>query len=79
MRLTLIAATIALVMPLFARAASAECAHECVEEYRFDVNFCQTITGNDPLDDDHSCFRNARDDYRACVDDCSDPLGLTLR
>jgi hypothetical protein len=79
MRLPLIAAAVALAMPLFAAVAHADCSRECAEDYRTDVNFCQTITGNDPADYDFSCVNNARDDYRTCVDDCSDPLDLSMR
>ncbi|HTT76629.1 MAG TPA: hypothetical protein VMF50_11715 [Candidatus Binataceae bacterium] len=82
MRLNLIAASvaIALAIPLFAaKAHAARCDCECTNEYRSDINFCQTVAGIDRLDNDRSCFQNARDDYRTCVDDCSDPLGLTLK
>jgi hypothetical protein len=77
MRLALIAVTVALAMPLFAAVAHADCTRECTEDYHSDVNFCQTITGNDPADYDFSCVQSARDDYHTCVDDCSDPLDLS--
>ena len=79
MRLSLIPAAVALAMPLFAAVAHAECSRECADDYRSDVNFCQTITGNDPADYYPSCVQTARDDYHACVDDCSDPLDLSIR
>jgi hypothetical protein len=80
MRLALIAAVIALAIPLFAAAAhAAECNCACADEYRTDVDLCQTISNNNPGDYDSACLRNARDDYRACVSDCSDPLDITRR
>jgi hypothetical protein len=79
MRSILIAAAVAVALPLFAVAAHAECSHECADEYCSDVNFCQTVTGNDPGDYDASCVQTARDDYHTCVNDCSDPLDFTMR
>lgn len=74
-----IAATVALLSPLLAATAHADCSRECAEDYRSDVNFCQTIAGNDPADYDFSCVQNARDDYHTCVDDCSDPFEISTR
>lgn len=78
MRLSLILAIAALAMPLFAAVAHAECSRECADDYRSDVNFCQTVTGDDPADYGPSCVQNARDDYSTCVNDCSDPLDLSM-
>ncbi|HUN57421.1 MAG TPA: hypothetical protein VMU41_04855 [Candidatus Binataceae bacterium] len=77
----LIAAIIAFAMPFFAVVAhAAKCSCECADEYRSDVDLCQTVTKNDPIDDDvRSCVENARDDYNTCVRDCSDPLDLSMR
>jgi hypothetical protein len=79
MRLALIVGTVALLSPLYAAIAHADCSRECTEDYRSDVSFCQTINGNDPADYDFSCVQNARDDYSTCVRDCSDPLNLSMR
>jgi hypothetical protein len=80
MRLALIAAMVALAIPLFAAAAhAAECNWECSDEYSVDVDLCQTISSNNPGNYDSACLRNARDDYRACVNDCSDPLEISRR
>ena len=80
MRSALFVLPLAAALTLAAATAwgGSSCGGECVADYRADVSFCQTITGDDPADYDPACVRYACYDYHACLDDCSDPLGFDI-
>jgi hypothetical protein len=80
MRPSFFAVPLAVAALLVARSAycAGSCGHECSREYRDDVLICQTITDEKWGGEDKTCVDNARDDYDRCVQDCTDPLGLTL-
>jgi hypothetical protein len=54
-------------------AADATCGEECDSAYSSDIDDCRVKYGDDPADaeDLARCIREARDDYRSCVEDCA--------
>jgi hypothetical protein len=63
-------------------AAYATCGEECDGQYSSAIDDCRLQYGDDPADADDlaGCIREARDDYRSCLDDCaSAAISLTGR
>jgi hypothetical protein len=60
-------------------AANATCGEECDQQYSSDVDDCHSNFGDDPADagDLASCIRDARDDYRSCVNNCAGQMVLS--
>jgi hypothetical protein len=79
-RLSFFAVPLAAAALLFARSAygAGSCGRECSSECRDDILICQTITDEKWIGDSGTCVDNASDDYDRCIQDCADPLGLTL-
>jgi len=53
--------------------AAATCGEECDSEYASAIDSCKLLYGDDPADaaDLANCIREARDDYRSCLDNCT--------
>ena len=58
---------------LLSATAHATCGEECDTAYSSDIDDCRSQFGDDPADADElaACIREARDDYRSCLDDCA--------
>jgi hypothetical protein len=58
---------------LLPATAHATCGEECDTAYSSEIDDCRSQFGDDPADADElaACIREARDDYRSCLDDCA--------
>lgn len=70
----LAACILAAFWTLSPRTVRAACGGDCDDAYSSDIDACHSQYGDDPADADDlaDCIQNARDDYRSCLDDCTD-------
>jgi hypothetical protein len=57
----------------FSGAAQATCGQQCDASLSSDIDDCRFQYGDDPSDADDltKCIREAGDDYRSCLGDCT--------